>query len=556
MLKCFLSVLLLSVVLSSCESPVLPPKTYTVTYNANDADSGTVPASVPYEEGSTVIVAGNTGNLTKNGVSFFGWNTKSDGSGINYGAGSRINGINGNIVLYARWEVPDRTFWAQRVTDEGFYQLDAELLAEGAHCLVYAEGALSFSAANAEDIRDEYESAIFPKISGTFGTFEDVDENGKVIILLLDIIDGYNGGNEGYVAGYFYSIDMEPKSADPADIFYYSNEADMIYVDVNPGWNNENHDFVYATIAHELQHGINYSKGLDRELQQDLWINEGLSSGAEYVYGGYQDDRIGFFNADPFGSIGHGNNFYVWYGFWEDEVGDQLANYSTVYLFFQWLRVHASNGIGIYKEILDSQYADYQAVTSAADIFIDSMFNDWETLLSTWMWANIKNESTGFKGYKNNSDLQPRWYPINAYDASPEPPPTSWSLSPGEGLFSLNLSENAFNPVSTDYVKYTNELCRPFFVDYTTNPTAGNFNTYLTVNVDTDIEGIAQEGQIAVSIRDDLFRSAAAQLNNVRTTAAPSHPYPISFADKQAELKARENQGKRKTGADAWVYKR
>lgn len=52
-------------------------RTYSVTYNANDADSGTVPsdATVYTDANNTVTVLGNTGSLAKAGYTFGGWNT-------------------------------------------------------------------------------------------------------------------------------------------------------------------------------------------------------------------------------------------------------------------------------------------------------------------------------------------------------------------------------------------------------------------------------------------------------------------------------------------------
>ena len=56
--------------------------TYTVTYSANGATSGSVPTdSNDYEEGQTVTVLSNTGNLARTGYSFTGWNTTTDGNG-------------------------------------------------------------------------------------------------------------------------------------------------------------------------------------------------------------------------------------------------------------------------------------------------------------------------------------------------------------------------------------------------------------------------------------------------------------------------------------------
>ena len=63
-------------------------ETYTVTYSANGADSGTVPIDgAEYEEGDTVIVKANTGGLSRSGYSFAGWNTASNGDGTSYSSG-------------------------------------------------------------------------------------------------------------------------------------------------------------------------------------------------------------------------------------------------------------------------------------------------------------------------------------------------------------------------------------------------------------------------------------------------------------------------------------
>ena len=79
---------------------------YKVTYNANGATSGSVPAdATSYTSGATVTVKGNSGNLAKTGYTFAGWNTKADGTGINYTAGSGTFNITGNTTLYAKWNL-------------------------------------------------------------------------------------------------------------------------------------------------------------------------------------------------------------------------------------------------------------------------------------------------------------------------------------------------------------------------------------------------------------------------------------------------------------------
>ncbi|MEM4248058.1 MAG: InlB B-repeat-containing protein, partial [Candidatus Nanoarchaeia archaeon] len=76
---------------------------YTVTYNGNGNTDGTPPTdSNSYSAGSSVTVLGNTGNLTKTGYTFAGWNTAANGSGTNYQSGATFT-INSNTTLYAQW---------------------------------------------------------------------------------------------------------------------------------------------------------------------------------------------------------------------------------------------------------------------------------------------------------------------------------------------------------------------------------------------------------------------------------------------------------------------
>ena len=86
------------------------PTTYTVTYNKNGATSGTVPTDdTNYTSGTTVTVKHNSGTLAKTGYTFGGWNTKSDGTGTNYTAGSGTFKITGNTTLYAKWTAKQST---------------------------------------------------------------------------------------------------------------------------------------------------------------------------------------------------------------------------------------------------------------------------------------------------------------------------------------------------------------------------------------------------------------------------------------------------------------
>lgn len=84
--------------------PVSSGISYTVTYDANGATSGSVPTdATPYSAGASVTAAANSGNLQKTCHTFAGWNTKADGSGDSYAAGSGTFSISADTILYAQW---------------------------------------------------------------------------------------------------------------------------------------------------------------------------------------------------------------------------------------------------------------------------------------------------------------------------------------------------------------------------------------------------------------------------------------------------------------------
>ena len=389
----------------------------------------------------------------------------------------------------------DRTFRARKATDLSWYDVPSTLRAIGRHALVYIENTLTVDDSIAQAIADEFDLKIYEMIRTSFGYESDVDDNGRVILLLLDIIDGFSGSG-GYVAGYF-----DPTHLYATVTYEDSNMADMLFLDVSPGIPGD--DFFYAITAHEMQHLVNYNNTVmvdDR--QQDLWINEGLSSGAEYLYAeAHVAQRISYYNYDPGETIRYGNNFFVWDGYWEQNHGDILANYSTVYLFFQWLRLHADNGSGIYKDILHSIHRDFRSVVDAAALRLSTTLDSWETVIGTWFHANLLNAQTGLRGYKGEIATT-KWQITNTNGESRP-------LSPGESL-AVRSSDGQFT-----YADGSGADIRYHGIDTSTRMVDTEGPTYagdliLVYNADSDYKSADQTAVLpAVTSADETVVTAA-----------------------------------------------
>ena len=103
----------------------VPSSGYIVTYNGNGATSGTVPTdNTEYENGATVTVLGNTGNLAQTGYTFAGWNTQSDGQGTNYTAGQTFQ-ISDHTTLYAKWTINTHNVTMPAADQYGSYTASA-----------------------------------------------------------------------------------------------------------------------------------------------------------------------------------------------------------------------------------------------------------------------------------------------------------------------------------------------------------------------------------------------------------------------------------------------
>ncbi len=90
------------------------PTTYTVSYIANGATSGTAPAPQTKTHDVSLKLAVNSGNLAKSGCIFAGWNTAANGFGTGYAAGG-IYTANASVTLYAKWITGSYISTSQRI---------------------------------------------------------------------------------------------------------------------------------------------------------------------------------------------------------------------------------------------------------------------------------------------------------------------------------------------------------------------------------------------------------------------------------------------------------
>ncbi|NBC30356.1 MAG: hypothetical protein GVY29_10240 [Spirochaetes bacterium] len=95
-----------AILLIGCASPhnngQVTATAFTVTYDANGADSGTAPADQTKVEGTDLMLAENTGGLARDGFTFVGWNTAADATGTAYGEGATYS-EDADLTLYAAW---------------------------------------------------------------------------------------------------------------------------------------------------------------------------------------------------------------------------------------------------------------------------------------------------------------------------------------------------------------------------------------------------------------------------------------------------------------------
>ena len=439
--------------------------------------------------------------------------------------------------------VYDASFYAQNMVTEKFYELRATRLVEGEKCVIWAEAGSGISKVLAREIADEYDIIIRPRIVNAFGEkdftvdyngsqqyFDDIldyanwytgGKDGKLTILLLDIKDGFkNPQTDSYVAGYFFSGDFQRRG----DIGhgFFSNQRDMIYIDTYPGLKMKPEQ-TYATFAHELQHLINYTTmvHINREYFQDTWIDEGLSSQAEYLYlGKNPEDKCEWFSKDIKGTIAKGNNFFVW-GNHEEEPLSILDDYSTVYLFFRWLylQANAEQKPLLFREIIASDKFDYRAVTNAAGK-INPAWKDWGTLLRTWFAANYA-PSNAVYGYKGDPYLQ-RTIKVTPIAGN------SIALYPGEGVYSIiNDPVSLTGEGTSGSIRYAG-LAANGTITGTSSPYTGNRLLTFNVNTNNSKDTSAATGQLTGVTPP---AAAAGTVPGISRTAETTGPYVIDARD-------------------------
>ena len=238
--------------------------------------------------------------------------------------------------------------------------IKATIVKETENLIVYVERGETYNSSSLDFVCEEFEK-YYIKEKSIYGNHTDVDNNGKIIILFLDL-NPYSSSSSSILNGYF----------NPADLIDgKGNNADMLYMDLS-GLNN-NPDYMAGTILHELQHLINYNVNvLENGSEMDVWLNEALSESTSVLF---NETTINSRNKE-FNNI----NYYCFYT-WDLPI-NVFANYPSASVFMNWLYIKNYYNENVFKNIAAfKSTSSYNRVLSQ----VTTVSSTWDDLLFKWI---------------------------------------------------------------------------------------------------------------------------------------------------------------------------
>lgn len=271
------------------------------------------------------------------------------------------------------------------------YLVPSTCRAVGTHCYVFVEDSSWNSGRVTQAAVDSVENAfdnktpasatqgIYEEDVNAFGSPPDVDNDPRIIILILDIKDGFTGTG-GYVQGYFYSFNEIP-SSQPG--YSTSNNAEIYFLDCNPSSllsPNGLRDAM-STTAHEFQHMIHWNY----DPSEILFVNEGCSLVAEVNCGYPIYDQSGFVNE---------TNHYLLD--WRVNDFTKVTNdYSRAARFMTYIRDQI--GMGVFRYVVASTLHGIAGMNAGFQSF--GTARRFADIFQSWTIANILNDTTVSSAY-------------------------------------------------------------------------------------------------------------------------------------------------------------
>ena len=273
----------------------------------------------------------------------------------------------------------DRVFYAQMINNGntyGWFNIPAHLLKVSDNLAIYLQNSQNVSAYALNKLAQEFD-CYYTSMTNIYGTHSDIDANGKIIILLMDINKTKGSGNQ--VLGYFNPSDM-----------HGNNKGEILYMDISNA--NNNTDKAIGTIIHEFQHLINYSYVIGGERNEmSSWLNEALSESTSILFNkATTESRINEFN---------NINYYCFYTWNTSNISNNgknntHVNYPSASVFMNWLYQKNGSNDSIFKTIASSkELGDYKKVLSAAKGISGYSVSSWDGLLLDWMSEIVTNGS-------------------------------------------------------------------------------------------------------------------------------------------------------------------
>ena len=350
-----------------------------------------------------------------------------------------------------------------------FLTVSARLKYIGNNILLYLDTQSpsgGFSEPQLTNFGKTFDETLYQIGVNTFGTESDVDNNGRVIVLLTPKINALTPSTEcssGFVTGYFlgYDIVARTSNSNKGEVFFALVPDPNEEVSCRQTVSNVQY-YVPSTFIHELQHMISFNQHVivRNSSDEDLWLNEGLSHMAEELTSRYYEDKC------PPGTAGcrstptqllpdSAGPFFVpnlrnAYDYLTSTSGTSVTTFSqfgrlsergAAWLFLRWLGDH--KGDQIFGRLVQTSKTSVNNVEDKAGESFASLFGDFSISLYTDSLVGVPRTSVPLRYRFTSRNFRFLFARLNAASPTNFPQPFPFfpqSLTPGTSAGSTALA--------------------------------------------------------------------------------------------------------------------